>query len=318
MKYVLGVFLVLVLAAASYAVDTAPYYPMAVGNNWTYRDSTETGYENYVQTIEGTTMMDGYETYVYVSDHGEESDTSYYQNRSDGIYNYFLPPVAEFGLEFDMIEVKYLPHEMNVGDEWQAFEIDTALEFMGILINVNMLVTSVFEGYEDVTTPYGIFENCIVVTTTNDWKIDAGMMFADSGVDIQTISKMAYSVGEVYFHENDVFGGLMGGTPSNSSAALVDYELSGINEYSIFLPGDFEVSSYPNPFNAACRISVPAGADIRIFDLTGKLVGTPFSNSGISDQFIIWQPSEELNSGTYLVKATRGSDTSSHKLIYLK
>jgi len=40
-------------------------------------------------------------------------------------------------------------------------------------------------------------------------------------------------------------------------------------------PESFEISAHPNPFNSAVSITAPAGAEIEIFNVNGRIVATP-------------------------------------------
>ena len=57
-----------------------------------------------------------------------------------------------------------------------------------------------------------------------------------------------------------------------------------------------------------CAISAPAGAEVEIYDLRGRLV-----------RAIIWTPDETINSGIYLVKARlEDGNCIMNRIIYLK
>jgi len=88
------------------------------------------------------------------------------------------------------------------------------------------------------------------------------------------------------------------------------------------LPGDFNISAYPNPFNSAVTISVasvgatdgrPGQVGVQIFDIAGRMVyemtvGESLvpSRSSVPEttprETIIWQPAISLGSGVYLVR----------------
>ncbi|MBN1755771.1 T9SS type A sorting domain-containing protein [bacterium] len=81
-------------------------------------------------------------------------------------------------------------------------------------------------------------------------------------------------------------------------------------------PEDFELKVYPNPFNKAVNIEVPSGARVNIFDIQGKLISG--QNLHLNPPSIKWIPSNDLNSGIYLIIIKSGSHSSSGKLLYLK
>ena len=102
---------------------------------------------------------------------------------------------------------------------------------------------------------------------------------------------------------------------------LYVYDISyftGIEEGDAVRPGVLALSAYPNPFNSACRISAPEGAEIEIFDINGRSV----AEFGGGDQ--IWKPEASVGSGIYLVRARFDSAqrpdgaTVTKRVVYLK
>ncbi|MCK5832089.1 hypothetical protein KAH81_00295 [bacterium] len=130
-----------------------------------------------------------------------------------------------------------------------------------------------------------------------------------------------------------------------------DFEFSpvGIEEKNAF-PMSFNLSTYPNPFNSAVRISLdaPVGAihelplRVEVFDLAGRrvyviaksasneaistLIEGDFSPSGRNDSAgeYTWTPDESVGSGVYLVRARFDSAqrpegrTITKRVVYLK
>ncbi|HHS49809.1 MAG TPA: T9SS type A sorting domain-containing protein [candidate division Zixibacteria bacterium] len=72
------------------------------------------------------------------------------------------------------------------------------------------------------------------------------------------------------------------------------------------LPETMEFAVSPNPFNAACRITAPAGASVEIFDIAGRRVfaGPSETTSTTHGREIIWKPDESILTGIYLVRST--------------
>jgi len=107
-------------------------------------------------------------------------------------------------------------------------------------------------------------------------------------------------------------------------------------------PSAFTISAHPNPFNSAVSITAPAGAEIEVFDVNGRRISviarranarrgnlsddeiaalpSVTRNDGVSE--FVWQPSENLGSGVYLVRAKFPQETASaaftKRIVYLK
>jgi len=78
------------------------------------------------------------------------------------------------------------------------------------------------------------------------------------------------------------------------------------------IPREIGLSVWPNPFNRACRISAPIGSRITIFNQTGRIVAELPPDSPI------WQPSDGLGCGVYLIKSDIDNTVFTEKVIYLK
>ncbi|MBN2541784.1 T9SS type A sorting domain-containing protein [bacterium] len=314
MKYGICILGLLLIATAVYAVETAPYFPIAVNYMWEYQDSAAEGYTTTTSTITGTTEMEGHTTFILEDTHEDMSvDTTYYQVREDGYYFYLLLGSPEFGLDFGMIAVKMFPTDISVGEEWTAFAIDTALEIMGFPVDVQMDVTSEFVGYGDVVTPMGSFYDCIKIVSTNVWNVDAGVIFSDSGTTVMSITYYSDAVGIARETQYDITSIFMGGDPSATTSLLTDYELEYIDDTPLNRPQQFNIGAYPNPFNSQCMIDAPVNSKVDIYDLQGKLI-EHFDFAPAT-----WQPEAHTSSNIYLVKVTTNAGyTKTSKLIYLK
>jgi len=109
------------------------------------------------------------------------------------------------------------------------------------------------------------------------------------------------------------------------------------------LPATIRLNAYPNPFNSAVSITAPAGAEIEIYDIEGRMVDviasartrlgpeaaaissnqgdcfggqSPSRNDGKGE--FTWQPSPSIGSGIYLVRAGRGEQEVTKRIVYLK
>ncbi|MFP4459513.1 MAG: T9SS type A sorting domain-containing protein [Candidatus Zixiibacteriota bacterium] len=80
------------------------------------------------------------------------------------------------------------------------------------------------------------------------------------------------------------------------------------------VPEDIQLVASPNPFNGAVNIDVPAGYDLAIYDIEGRIAARYEDVDGS----IIWRPDENDISGIYLAKATNGDLSLSERIIYIK
>jgi len=116
------------------------------------------------------------------------------------------------------------------------------------------------------------------------------------------------------------------------NVCVLAYYFESIDETEAFSPDGYHLRTHPNPFNSAVSISAPEDADIEIFDLNGRCIDViPDSDreSGGAtknldsrfhgnDKTVVWQPSENIGSGVYLVRATVGDGEITKRVVYLK
>jgi len=112
-----------------------------------------------------------------------------------------------------------------------------------------------------------------------------------------------------------------------------EYVPTGIEENSPSAkPEAFAISAHPNPFNSAVTITAPAGAEIEIYDIEGRRIsvipdpdresrgadGKMDSRFHGNDKTVVWQPDPAIGSGIYLVRAIRGEQEVTKRIVYLK
>ena len=94
-----------------------------------------------------------------------------------------------------------------------------------------------------------------------------------------------------------------------------------------FTPEIQLVKAYPNPFNGPTNIiytlSNPGNVNIKIFDLTGRLIsGFDLGLQQAGRQNLHWSPSNNstmgLSSGMYIYQIKTGKTISDGKMMYLK
>ena len=283
------------------------YYPMAVDYVWSYLDSV--GSDSVVvrtTRIVSQTVIDSYPAWGFATTtEGSDSvDTTYVQLREDGIYTLF-----SFGT-FTRRYLKFLPIEFALGDTWQAIVVDTSLDTMGTSVNIHVEVYGSAENTEDVSTIAGDFENCVRVIYTSYTDISVPPYYEGSDTIVTYEIWLAHFVGRVRSIQRNP-------DPMSSSEIhswLREYDLTKIAETPH--PQSVKFEAYPNPFNSACVIRTPAGADkIAIADIAGRTVAE-IDNPGI---IAFWKPSADIPAGIYLAHAVSdGKVIATQKIMFLK
>ncbi|RKZ30701.1 hypothetical protein DRQ36_04620 [bacterium] len=117
-----------------------------------------------------------------------------------------------------------------------------------------------------------------------------------------------------------------------------DSVATGIKEFEDKVK-DYELQTYPNPFNAAVTISIGVGSgttyhrpqtiyQIEILDINGRMVADisvgdvrerpddgRFTNRPYE---ITWTPEESITSSVYLIRATAGDKSVTKRIVYLR
>jgi len=110
-----------------------------------------------------------------------------------------------------------------------------------------------------------------------------------------------------------------------AASARGDSVISRIDEFYASQPARHSLYIAPNPFNATCRILLPeipgADLDLRIFDITGKIVKSEKIGSGVRE--IRWDGRDEsgnpMPSGVYLFRlSTEQKTVANARAIFLK
>jgi hypothetical protein len=87
-------------------------------------------------------------------------------------------------------------------------------------------------------------------------------------------------------------------------------------------PATFELTSFPNPFNASTRItfSLPQATpvDLRVYDIQGRLVETLVSKVMAAGYYSVYFDGHEFASGAYLLRLTSGRNYQTQKVVLIK
>ncbi len=295
-----GVALVLIFAASSlWALDASTYMPLAVGNRWVMRDSSEGEIDTILSKIVDVTTMDGFVAYISVDSSytAGDLDTTYFQIRDDGYYvvQTSSPPV------------KFMPTIFEVGDEWPAMTMDSTWDEEGYTYWLRVELTGRADGFEDVVVPAGEFASCLRLVMSGWYIIEVSMggmvIYSDSGAVPPITHWLAPEVGVAKYHATDAFTG------TETQSELISYSVTKVDEMRT--PDQhLLLRVFPNPFNSECVVAAPEGWDVVIYDLGGRAVDRVFGN--------VWHPDVRLGAGVYIATATDGKRKLATKVIFTK
>ncbi len=341
-----GMIVVLLIFAATgcaFAYNVADYMPMVVGVNWTYQDSSESGFDTTLTRIAGTATMLGYLTHIFIDSSivTDTVDTSYMQLRSDGFYSLFTFEDGDTNFLAQLV----VPNPFNIGDNWTVFLLDSTWDEGLYTYSQHIEMNGVAVALEPVNVPAGSFSNCIKITMTGLYTIFVLMgsdtMYSDEGSIGEHTIWLAEGVGPVKFYDFE---------PTDTTetySVLLSYDFSGIDEKSNETPNSLSLKTSPNPFNSSVAITAPVGAKVEIYDLRGNVVckipSIPRSLSprGERDDAMVaagsegqspspsgegyrmrgftWTPDQSISSGLYFVRATMADGgTITKRIVYLK
>jgi len=323
-KTILICLIIIIFVGIATAIDAEDFMPFAIGNSWTFKDSSFEGFDTTITEVADTIFLLGYTTYIMVDYWGDSlRDTMYMQPREDAVY------MLEISEEDTMV-MKFLQNTFDVGDSWEMLsmeiiQVDTYGEDIYTSIQ-NMCMNCEVQSLIPVTVPAGTFDECIKMVLSGEWSwtqmLFDSVVNADSGIIDTSINYFGRNVGPVMFeesmeeHEDEI-----------AVSVLLEYDLAGIDNKTKMLPENLSLEVYPNPFNSAISITAPQNAVIEFFDLRGNLVGVngvrPTDEGRMlyapTSRTFIWRPSETSASGIYLVKArTEDGNCITKRIMYIR
>ncbi len=335
-KTILICLVIVLFSGIAAALNAEDFLPFAIGNNWTFQDSSFEGFDTTFSEITDTIFLMGYTTYIMVDDWGDSlKDTMYMQQREDAYY------VIDISEEDTMV-MKFLQNTFDNGDTWEMLSIEmTRVDTVGEDIYTtiqNIYMNCEIQALIAVTVPAGTFDECIKMVLSGEWSYTQ-MLFdsvvnADSGIIDTSFNYFGRNIGPVMFDES-----MEEYEDERAVSVLLEYDLAGIDDNTKTMPDNISLDVYPNPFNSAVSITAPQNARIEIFDLRGNVVCTrnvgarhsretttfneqPSGNaSSLQDgaRTFIWQPDQTIASGIYLVKArTEDGWTVTRRIVYLR
>ncbi len=79
-----------------------------------------------------------------------------------------------------------------------------------------------------------------------------------------------------------------------------------------FIPNDYAIKAYPNPFNSSINISIPDGFTGAILDVHGNKI------CDIQSSVFNWQPESNIESGVYIIECSKENLRFVKRIVYSK
>jgi hypothetical protein len=282
----------------SYDSVAAKYYPLAVGNTWTYSGFGYPccGAYKYREKITGTINTNGHFYFIMTTtQHTGSSVTSY--------------------IRLDSTKGMVYIYEQGGGCPWLQNERakDSLSARKGDSSRYNC--ESMFYYRCTDTTPgvvFGTNKQKKVFSWTNYFEAGGTRTFAK---DIGLIGTTSFAV--MSTNNANLVGCYIGGV------LYGDTTLTGINLTSSEVPGQFSLSqNYPNPFNPATniRFDLPTEGTVKltIFDALGKEVQTLVNQQLPPGEYSVDFNGSNLPSGVYYYRIESGSFSETKKMVLIK
>ena len=302
-KYCLLLFLISVSGVLNFvfSIDTSAvkYYPLAIGNKWTYSHFATYGPEyRYQEGITGTLIMNGhlyYEFTYYRAGYG--STVSY--RRIDSVKNNVLIYSSGSGCA-------WLQNE-TTGDSLSAQKGDSSLYGCSAFYRADTSARTLF-GITRKTKIYG-WSDFFEAGITREFTKDIG--FSNQ-----------FSFGHTSTSSNSLIGCVINGI------LFGDTSLVGINQISSEVPEKYSLSqNYPNPFNPVTiiRFAIPSNVKsemsnvkIIIYDVLGREVQTLINENLSPGIYEVDFDGSNFSSGVYYYTLSTNDFIETKRMVLIK
>jgi hypothetical protein len=89
-----------------------------------------------------------------------------------------------------------------------------------------------------------------------------------------------------------------------------------------FIPANFELLNYPNPFNAqttvVVKVPIEGNLSIKVFNVTGEEVAELFNDFKTAGTYTFNFNADKLASGIYFIRMKMMNKILTHKIVLLK
>ncbi len=219
-------------------------------------------------------------------------------------YDDFIMSGHLFNAEIDSVYPASLSNKTLTG------LLRDSLGFDGLIITDGMFMGAISNNYTfDEAVELAINAgNDILLYTTNKL---SGKSLVDSVVGIVMNKISEGKITEQRINE------------SYNRIILKKQQLTNVNQNnSEFLPDEFELVNYPNPFNAqtniVVRIPVDGNLSIKIFNIVGEEVAEIMNDFAAAGNYKFTFNADKLSSGIYFIRMKMQNKIITHKAVLLK
>ncbi len=239
----------------AFSLDTAAvrYYPMAVGNKWTYSYFTNTGPSyRFQEKITGTIVTNGHLYYIF----------TYYRSG-------YAPSVSY--RRIDSVKNNVLIYSAGSGCSW--LQNETTADSLSAKKGDSSLYscTSYYRTDTVTKTLFGLPRKTKAYNWTN---------YFEAGLTRELTRDFGFTYLHTFGHTNYTYTSLVGCVING--ALFGDTNLVGLNQISTEIPHEYSLSqNYPNPFNPMTKLKFDVMSNVKgqmsnvrltVFDVLGKLV----------------------------------------------
>lgn len=296
MKYFVALFLFTCTVSVTFSVDTAAvkYYPLALGNVWTYSHFATNGPSyRYQEKITGTLSINGHYYYIFTTYRVGYSPADSYR-RVDSLKNIILTYSTSSGCTWLINEI--------TGDSLSAKTGDSSRYNCSYFYRADTLTKTLF-GNPRKTKRYS-WSDYFEAGTTRELTRDIGFTYESS-------------FGHTNQSSNILIGCLINGTMYG------DTSLVGINIISTEVPEVFTLyQNYPNPFNPVThfefRIAEFGFVRLTVFDVLGKEVQILVNKEMQQGSYETEWDASAYPSGVYYYKLEAGAFSETKKMVLIK
>ena len=181
------------LVKADDSYEISKYFPIRIGNEWSYATSETTqgkSSERIMHSVIRTKdLLNGKDVYLFERDF-DRTPIFYYSLGKDGIYSHKVVR-DEGSIVFSPAAIVF-PNNLQLNQEFEDSRTFVVYDINGNVVDGGMATAKItFIGFEDITVPAGKFEDCLVISSLFILKAER------SSTIVSTTTWLAQDVGKV-------------------------------------------------------------------------------------------------------------------------